>query len=241
MHNNSTTVDISNEKMISIHKTRLTPQFTTNSVYRNINNSPKHFLELSLFKQQLKNKPYKLHHYEAYAQKVNVYRLIFFSLAILFLGLSAIIFHQNISFSPMIFGDLRILIRNAICIFTVCIGFIAASIGYSFCIVKEATECLTRKARGKLSRLYLKKQIELGISGKLWPRGNNKAQLLKLARVECQEKINHRKAETAELLREIRNSSGFDIARHELLFSQALAEMEEHNKSDLRSFKEFQF
>ncbi|MBA2728585.1 MAG: hypothetical protein H0U49_10495 [Parachlamydiaceae bacterium] len=234
------TIDNSTPKFNLIQTSKSKPHFkTSTAIYRHLKKKPTHFLELALFKQQLKDTPAKMLRFSEYSGKVRLYRSIFFALSILFLCLGAVIFYQNIVFSHMVFGELRTIIRNFVSTFSVCIGLIAAVLGCSLCIVKEATESVACKARRKLARIYTRKRIEYGIRNFcVWAQTNEKGVLLKMAHLETHDKINDKKAETADLLREICKTNGFDTINHQLLFNQALAEMNDNIKQHLQNFKE---
>ena len=241
MHNNQPTLDSPKTKPI-LYNLYPSPQQlkATSTVKRSLISKPTHFLELAIFKQELKNYFPKMHTAQQYFSKVRYYRTIFFSLAILFLVLGGVIFFQNLSFTTFLFGELRLFVKNSLSAFSAFLAIFAAGLGYSLCVAKEAAESLACKARKKLAKIYTKKRIEFGIQKFfLYPNSTDKALLLKATYFEIHEKINERKTETADLLREIRKSQGFDTANHELLFSQALADMDEQIKQYLLHFKEF--
>lgn len=241
MHNNQPTLGSPNTKPALYNLYRNPQQHkATSTVKRSLISKPTHFLELAIFKQQLKNYFPRVHTHHQYFSKVRYYRTIFFSLAVLFLILGGIVFYQNITFTNMLFGELRLLVKNSICALSACLAIFAAGVGYSLCVAREAAESLACKARKKLAKIYTRKRIEFGIQRfLLYPNSDDKAMLLKATYYEIRDKINERKAETAELLREIRSSKGFDTANHGLLFSQALADMDEQLKQYLQNFKEF--
>ncbi len=213
---------------------------TIDTIKRSTISKSVRFLELAIFKQQLKNYFPKVYTHYQYFNKVRYYQTIFFSLAFLFLILGGIIFYQNIAFTDILFGDLRLLVRNSVSGLSACLAIFAAGIGYSLCVASEAAESLAYKARKKLAKIYTRKRIEFGVRGFLsFPDYNNdQALLLKAAYREIHDKINEKKAETIDLLREIRSTKGFDTGNHELLFSQALVDMDEQLKQYLQNFCE---
>jgi len=239
MHKNLSTLEKATAKPILYNLYRNSHQLNT-TVKRSLICKPTHFLELAIFKQQLKNYFPKVHTHHQYFSKVRYYRNIFFSLALLFLILGGIVFFQNLTFTSMLFGELRLFVKNSICAISALLAIFAAGVGYSLCVTKEATQSLAYKARKKLAKIYTRKRIEFGLQRFfLYPYSSDKAMLLKATYYEIRDRINERKVETADLLREIRTTRGFDTANHELLFSQALADMDEQLKQYLQNFKDF--
>src|SRR6476620_9950997 len=100
MNKNYSTTETTAPKYSLVHSYKPTPHFkSSNAIYSNLSKKPSHFLELALFKQQLKDNLPKMFTYGEYLNKVRRYRTVFFALAILFICLGAVIFYQNIVFS----------------------------------------------------------------------------------------------------------------------------------------------
>src|SRR4029078_7083259 len=117
------------------------------------------------------------------------------------------------------------------------LGFIASWIGYSLCIAHEASGHLTAMAKRKLLQLYSCKRIEQGLQNLLFfLKDYNKHNALKQKYQEAPHKIEDQREETIHLLYKIQKFGTVEASYRELLFNQALAEMNDKLQYTLQSF-----
>jgi hypothetical protein len=199
------------------------------------------YLELELFKQQFHGKGGLGLRY-TYAEcnyKVRSYRTIFFGIGFIFLGLALLIFQHNLVFFSTFFGNFSLLTKGAMIGTSLCLSFIAAFIGYSLCVAREASAYLLSKAKRKLFQIYTRKRLEQGLAG-LFNFGTfcKKHYSLKHNYQETLHQIEEYKEETLVLLQNIQQYAGVEAHYRELLFNQALGEMYDKMQISLQAFKQ---
>lgn len=197
-------------------------------------------VELSIFKQQLKKTFSRSYSYVYYARRVKSYRMIFFTLALLFVALGMILFLQNISLTGLILGGLKPLIKGGICTLAFILSIAAIATGYSLCIAKEATTALATKIRRQIAQTYQRKRIECRLKGYLPQlREPEKHAVLKSTYQAMLDIVDEHQEETNELLREVMLTKHYKSGSQELLFGQALIHMEEQLQHELHKFQRF--
>jgi hypothetical protein len=201
----------------------------------------RYYLELELFKEQMLGNGEDLF-YQTYAVssgKVRFYRAIFFALGVIFLGLALFSLNPNLRFFTVFFGNISLLAKGSLASFSLVLSFLALGIGYSLCIAKEASAYLTAKAKHKLMQLYARKRLEKGIKGLFIFFGKHYAthSNLKHDYHESLELLGQQQEKAVLLLQKIQKFASVDPSYRELLFNQALAEMNDELQGTLRSFE----
>lgn len=197
------------------------------------------YLELELFKQQLRGVDDSSNHtYVISQEKVRWYRMVFFGIGFLFLLLAALIFRQNMVIFTVFFGDVGLLAKGFLGSISLALSFCAMVFGYSLCIAKEASHHLASKTKRKLIKLYGRKRLEQGIQGLFFVGQNySKYAALKNEYHQAAELVEEQREITTHLLREIQKYGTAEASYRELLFNQALAELNDRLKEILHSFK----
>jgi len=201
----------------------------------------KHYPELEIFKQQMEeNKGSVKHHtYEVNSGKVFRYRLIFFAFGLLFLGLSLAVFQKNVAFTHILYGNIFSSLKSMVIVISLSFAFLSIGFGYSLCVAKEAAHQIAAKTKRRLLRAYTKKRIELGLAGLISYGWNYyKYSSLKQTYHSAYEKIEDQKEETVHLLKKIRNSNETDEKEKELLFNQAIGEMNQKLRLLVQNYKD---
>jgi hypothetical protein len=217
---------ISNVKMATMIRAKLAPSGTR-------------YLELELFKQQLQGGDDSPDHTYAISQeKVRRYRTIFFGIGVLFFFLTALIFRQNMLIFSVFFGNIGLLAKGFLGGISLALGLCAAIFGYSLCIAKEAGHHLASKTKRKLLKLYGRKRLEQGLQG-FFSIGQNytKYTALKHEYRHAIELVEEQREITTYLLRKIQKYGTVEASYRELLFNQALAELNDRLKEILHKFK----
>jgi hypothetical protein len=216
------------------NKKTISAQFRAKLAPNNI-----HYLELELFKQRLQgDQATSSHHtYVASYDKVRWYRSIFFAFGIVFLILSALIYYQNLVFFAGLLGTITNSTKNILAVFPLALALASISMGYSLCIAKEASGSLAEKAKRKLTRSYARKRIKLGFHGFAFLKNDmGKQSALKHQYMEALDLIIEQHDETLHLLQKIQKYTLVDPCYRELLFNQALAEMNDRLQNILNTF-----
>lgn len=199
----------------------------------------RYYLELELFKEQMLGNGQELFYqtYAASSGKVRFYRVVFFALAVMFVGLALFSLNPNLRVFTDLFGNISGIAKGSLAFLSFTLAFLATSIGYSLCIAKEASSYLTSKAKNKLMQLYARKRLEKGIKG-LFFFGKNYATHSNLKQYyrESLEILGEQQEKSVHLLQKIQQFASVDSSYRELLFNQALAEMNDELQGTLRSF-----
>lgn len=216
------------------HRKSITANFRAKIGTNNI-----HYLELELFKQKLNG--YQdgsiLQSYKASYEQVRWYRTIFFILGCLFLCLSGVIFHNHLFFFSVLLGNISTITKGVLAGFTLLCALMALMMGYSLCIAKEASGNLADKARRKLTRSYAKRRIKQGFHGFAFLKKNcGMHSVLKHQYLESIDYIAEQHEITLHLLQKIQKFNAVDTNYRELLFNQALAEMNDSLQNILKTF-----
>lgn len=204
-------------------------------------NSRRRYLELELFKQQFHGKG-ELGIQYTFAEcnyKVRNYRSIFFAIGILFLSLALLVFHHNLIFFTLFFGNLSLLAKGVLIGASLSLSFAASFMGYSLCVAREASAYLLSKAKRKLFQIYTRKRLEQGLAG-LFNIGTfcDKHYSLKNSYHEVLHQIDEVREETLVLLQNIQKYANVEAHYRELLFNQALGEMYDKLQMSLQAFKQ---
>ncbi|MBA3602687.1 MAG: hypothetical protein H0W50_03400 [Parachlamydiaceae bacterium] len=229
--NNSRTFHIN---LAPKHKRSISAQFRAKLAPNNI-----HYLELELFKQRLQgDQATSSHHtYLASYDRVRWYRSVFFAFGIVFLGLSVLIFHQKLVFFAGLFGGISTATKNILASFPLLLALVSIGMGYSLCIAKEASGTLAEKAKRKLIRSYARKRIKQGFHGFAFLKNDmGKQSVLKHQYIEALDLITEQHDETLHLLQKIQKYTLIDPCYRELLFNQALAEMNDRMQNIVTTF-----
>lgn len=196
-------------------------------------------MELELFKEQMLGNGEDLF-FQTYAtsnEKIRIYRVIFFALGVLFMGIALYTLNPNLRLFTSLFGNISILAKGFLVGLSLTLSFLAMSIGYSLCIAKEAGSFLTAKAKRKLMHMYARKRLEKGISGfSFFGKSYTMHSNLKQEYLESLDLIKEQQEKAVHLLQKIQQFSGVDPSYRELLFNQALAEMNDELQCTLQSF-----
>lgn len=197
------------------------------------------YLELELFKEQMLGNGEDLF-YQTYAAshgKVRFYRAIFFALGALFVGLALFSLNPNIRLFTELFGNVSGVAKGSLSGLSFLLAFLAMSLGYSLCIAREASSYLSSKAKRKLMQLYTRKRLEKGIKGLFFFGKKYEAHSnLKHYYHESLELLREQGEKSVHLLQKIQKFASVDPSYRELLFNQALAEMNDKLQGTLRSF-----
>lgn len=198
------------------------------------------YLELELFKQQLLGEGENIiyHTYQASLQKVRNYRIIFFGLCLMFLGISTFIFQHNLLFFTVIFGNLSSLAKGFLLITCMMLSFIAAWLGYSLCIAEEASGHIASKAKKKLFQIYSSKRIEAGLRLSCLRKNFKQYLSLRQRYQNFLHQIDEQKEQTVHLLYKIQNYASVEASYRELLFNQALLELNDKIECSLHTFEQ---
>ncbi len=219
-----------------INKKTITVNFRAKLANSNI-----HYLELELFKQRLQ-KDQSTSSYLTYTtsyNKVHRYRTIFFTLGIVFLVLSAMVFHQHLNFFTVLFGNISVIAKSIIASFSLMLAIGAILMGYSLCIAKEACGDLVEKSKRKLTQAFTRKCIKHGFHRFNFVKRDYRKYLeLKLQYSEAIDLINEQQEETYHLLQKIQKFVAIDTEYQELLFNQALSEMNDTLQKILGAFNQ---
>ncbi len=217
------------------HKKTISAHFRAKLAPSNI-----HYLELELFKQRLQgDQATSSHHtYVASYDKVRWYRSIFFGFGIVFLGMSALIYCQNLVFFAGLLGSIGSATKNILAVFPLLLALVSIGMGYALCIAKEASGSLAEKAKRKLIRSYARKRIKLGFHGFAFFKNDmGKQSALKHQYTEALDLIVEQHDETLHLLQKIQKYTLVDPCYRELLFNQALAEMNNRMQNIFNTFR----
>lgn len=198
------------------------------------------YIELEIFKQQLHVG--ELNYQYTFAEcsyKIRNYRTIFLAIGVLFLCLACLIYEYNLVFFTDLFGNLRFLAKGFLIGLSLTFSFAASFIGYSLCVAREASTHQCFRAKRKLYQIYTQKRLEEGVSG-LFNIGTfcSKHYSLKNKYQEVLHQIEEIKENTVPLLKKIQHCENIDTQYRELLFNQALCEMQDHLRASIQSFKQ---
>jgi hypothetical protein len=201
------------------------------------------YLELDLFKQQIQGDVdgTPQYTYATSQEKVRWYRTVFFAMGFVFLVLAALAFRQNILIFSAYFGNIGQLAKGFLGGISLSLACLAGVLGYGLCVAKEASHHVASRAKRKLLQLYSRKRLERGLQGLqglFFLRENlGKHAALKHEYRHTLELIEEQQEKTTHLLQKIQNYSVVDAGYRELLFNQALAELNDQLQSNLQSFK----
>lgn len=187
--------------------------------------------DLNDFWKKVDQEPYYIH-----KKNVVKYKVIFYLLGLVFIGLSLFVFFEKTSwFCSMLFTNCYFA-QAALSGFCLLLSAAAFSIGFHIRAEKDAVLHLACRAKQNIAKIYAQKCPHFGYGWLLVFRGDKQAATLLKAYHDAADKLNELKNSTLILLKQVSHSK-LDFSSKEHLFNQALLELKEKLNWMVHSYK----
>lgn len=190
--------------------------------------SRRDYTELEIFRQQIEENQEGLHHqpYTANRSTVRLYKAIFFGFAFLFafLGLFVVMMTSSLAYS---FLNYSFVFKSLVATFCGTLALAALTLAMTMRAERETIRHYVRLARSNLAKVYARKRMNLGFKTYLFNFGKNQKQAAALRQMyhDACDKIHERKEEVLHLVNRIAGTQSLDSKTKELLFNQAICEL----------------
>lgn len=194
--------------------------------------------DLHRFRQQIEEAQEGPHHqpYQARRKKAALYRIVFFLLAVVFLGLFGFAYSHTMSWTSTLFFESSAFPKITLCALCILLAIFSFGLGLSIRTEKEAVTQLIHRAQKKLKGMYVRKLAKLNVKLKGSADDQIKAsQSIKEIYRDTREKILDSRDVALSLMEEISQAKNVDDSID--LFNQAILELNDRLNFLIQRFK----
>lgn len=190
--------------------------------------SRRDFTELDIFRQQIEHNQEGLHHqpYTVSRSAVMTYKSIFYGFALIFGILGVFVILSTSSLAYPIF-NFPIVLKTLMMMFCSFLSFSAFIVAIQMRTEREAIRHYVSLASANLAKIYARKRMKMGVKRFIVFFGKNQKQLIALKQSyhEITDKIHEHKEQALHLVKRVANTQTLDAQTKELLYNQAISEL----------------